>query len=76
MENTCRLYTVATPDVTTGTFRQNRTVATPAARTGTRDELDVVFVENVHDPDPADEQYEMTILYLIRDHGRLRIETD
>ena len=67
---------VATPDVTTETFRQNKTIATPATRTGTRDELDVVFVENVYDPDPADEQYETTILYLIRDHGRLRIETD
>jgi SAM-dependent methyltransferase len=67
---------VATPDVTTETFRQNRTIVTPAARTGTRDALDVVFVENVYDPDPADEHYETTILYLIRDHGRLRIETD
>ena len=67
---------VATPDVTTETFRQNRTIATPATRTGTRDELDVVFIENVYDPDPADEQYETTILYLIRDHGHLRIETD
>ena len=67
---------VATPDVTAETFRQNKTIATPARRTGIRDELDVVFVENVYDPDPADEQYEMTILYLIRDHGQLRIETD
>ena len=67
---------VATPDVTTETFRQNRTIATPGTRTGTREELDVVFVENVYDPDPADEQYEATVLYLIRDHGRLRIETD
>lgn len=67
---------VATPDVTTETFRQNKTIATPATRTGTRDELDVVFVENAYDPDPADEQYETTILYLIRDRGVLRIETD
>jgi SAM-dependent methyltransferase len=67
---------VATPDVTTETFRQNRTIATPATRTGTRADLDVVFVENVYDPDPSDEQYETTILYLIRDHGHLRIETD
>lgn len=67
---------VATPDVTTETFRQNKTIATPATRTGTRGELDIVFVENVYDPDPADEQYETTILYLIRDHGHLRIETD
>jgi SAM-dependent methyltransferase len=63
---------IATPDVTTETFQQNKTTTTPASRDG----LDVVFVENVYDPDPADEQYETTILYLIRDRGRLRIETD
>ena len=63
---------IATPDVTLETFQQNRTTTTPA----TRDELDLVFVENVYDPDPTDEHYETTILYLIRDHGRLRIETD
>lgn len=63
---------IVTPDVTTETFRQNKTGITPAARDG----LDVVFVENVYDPDPADEQYETTILYLIRDRGRLRIESD
>lgn len=67
---------VATPDVTVETFQQNRTIATPASRTGPGDGLDVVFIENVYDPDPADEQYEATVLYLIRDHGRLRIETD
>jgi hypothetical protein len=38
--------------------------------------MDVVFIENVYDPDPTDEHYETTILYLIRDRGRLRIETD
>lgn len=63
---------IATPDVTIETFQQNKTTTTPA----TRDGLDVVFVENVFDPDPTDEQYETTILYLIRDHGRLRIETE
>lgn len=67
---------VATPDVTTETFRQNRTVVTPATHADTRADVDVVFVENVYDPDPADEQYETTILYLIRDHGNLRIESD
>ncbi len=63
---------IATPDVTIETFRQNRTTTTPATREG----LDVVFVENVYDPDATDEQYETTILYLIREQGRLRIETD
>jgi SAM-dependent methyltransferase len=63
---------IATPDVTIETFLQNRTTTTRA----TRDGLDVVFVENVFDPDATDEQYETTILYLIRQNGRLRIETD
>lgn len=63
---------IATPDVTTETFRQNRTTTTEASKDG----LDVVFVENVYDPDPADEQYETTILYLIRENGRLQIESD
>jgi len=63
---------IVTPDVTRETFQQNKTTVTHAARDG----LDVVFVENVHDPDPTDESYETTILYLIRDHGPLRIETD
>ena len=63
---------VATPDATIESFQQNKTTTTPA----TRDGLDVVFIENVYDPDPTDEHYETTILYLIRDHGRLRIETD
>jgi hypothetical protein len=58
--------------VTTETFQQNKTSTTPATRAG----VDVVFVENVYDPDPTDEQYETTILYLIREQGRLRIETD
>lgn len=67
---------IATPDVTRETFRQNKTTVTSAKRTVKRDGLEVVFIENTYDPDPADDQYETTILYLIRDHGRLRIETD
>lgn len=63
---------IATPDVTTETFRQNDTSSTTASRDG----LDVVFVENVYDPDPTDEQYETTVLYLIREHGHLRIKAD
>ena len=63
---------IATPDVTTETFVQNRTTTTPA----TGDGVEVVFVENVYDPDPTDERYETTIIYLIRQDGQLRIETD
>jgi ubiquinone/menaquinone biosynthesis C-methylase UbiE len=63
---------VVTPDVTTETFQQNKTTTTAA----TKGNVDVVFVENAYDADPTDEQYETTILYLIRDHGMLRIETE
>jgi len=63
---------IATPDVTKETFQQNRTTVTPSAR----GDLHVVFIENTHDPDPTDDHYETTIVYLIRDHGRLRVETD
>lgn len=67
---------IATPDVTTETFQQNRTTVTEAAPGTTPPGVEVVFVENTYDPDPMDQAYEATILYLIREHGRLRIETD
>jgi SAM-dependent methyltransferase len=63
---------IATPDATVESFQQNKT----STHSATRDGLDVVFIENVYDPDPTDEQYEATILYLIREQGSLRIETE
>ncbi len=63
---------VVTPDVTVENFQQNKTSTCSATRAG----VEVVFIENVYDPDPTDEQYETTILYLIREQGKLRIETD
>lgn len=63
---------IVTPDVTIESFVQNKTT-TALSRQGA---VEVVFVENVYDPDPADDHYETTILYLIRDQGRLRVETD
>lgn len=63
---------VVTADETAETFRQNRTRTTQVSREG----LDVVFIENVYDPDPTDERYETTVLYLIREQGRLRVERD
>ena len=67
---------IITPDVTAENFRQNHTTVTPAAPGTAPPGLEVVFVENIYDPDPTDQQYETTVLYLIRDRGRLRIETD
>ncbi|KAA0874145.1 class I SAM-dependent methyltransferase [Nitrincola tapanii] len=63
---------VVTPDLTPESFEQNK-ITTYTVK---RDDLDVVFIENIYDPDPLDDQYETTILYLIREQGVLRIETD
>jgi SAM-dependent methyltransferase len=67
---------IVTPDDTTETFIQNRTTATPGAGAAGPPSKDVVFIENVYDPDPADDHYEATLIYLIREDGRLRVETD
>ncbi len=53
-------------------FQQNRTERA-ACRQG---DVELVFIENYYDPDPADTTYEMTFVYLIRRGGRLTIETD
>jgi len=67
---------ITTPDVTTETFYQNQTAATPATNKDKPESIDVVFIENLYDPDPKDEHYEATIVYVIRENGILRIETD
>ena len=67
---------VVTPDETKETFAQNRTAATQGIPTAETPDVEVVFVENSYDPDPADDSYEATMVYLIRENGRLRVETD
>jgi len=67
---------VVVPDDTKESFVQNRTSATPAVGEATPVNVDVVFVENSYDPDPEDDHYEATIVYLIREDGRLRVERD
>jgi len=67
---------IVTPDVTTETFQQNRTVITPASGKSKPENIDVVFIENVYDPDPSDDRYETTMIYLIRENSILRVESD
>jgi SAM-dependent methyltransferase len=67
---------VVSPDDTKETFVQNHTVATPAVSRTERGMVEVVFVENRYDPDPNDDQCEGTMVYLIRENGALRVETD
>ena len=63
-------------DDTKETFVQNHTVATPATGKRKPANVEVMFVENSYDPDPRDDWYEGTMVYLIREDGRLRVETD
>ncbi len=67
---------VVTVDMSTETFCQNITSVTHGLKREDQEDVDVVFVENIYDPDPSDTRYETTIVYLIREKGRLRIETD
>ncbi len=67
---------IATPDVTTETFRQNETSGTAAAGQTEKGRVAVTFIENHFDPNPADDHYDATLLYLIRRNGRLRIVAD
>ncbi len=61
-------YVEETPD----RFQQNGT----STSTRVQGDLEVVLIENDYDPDPSDTIYEMTFVYLIRQAGQLRIETD
>jgi len=67
---------VCGPDDTKETFSQNRTSISYAASASKPEHIDVVFVENNFDPEPDDTVYEATIIYLIREYGKLRIEHD
>lgn len=67
---------VVTPDDTMETFLQNRTVVTSSVSERKPDNVEVVFIENNFDPDPTDEHYELTMIYLIREDNKLRVETD
>jgi SAM-dependent methyltransferase len=67
---------LVTPDLTRETFQQNRTIASVANATAKPPDIDVVFLENDYDFDPTDDFYDCTIIYVIRESGKMRIETD
>jgi SAM-dependent methyltransferase len=60
------------PEEYVGRFEQNRTRVIH----GSRDDVEVVFVENQYDPDTKDTEYDCTFVYLIRKSGKLDIQTD
>ena len=55
-----------------GRFEQNGT----GISRHIRDDLDIVFIENYYDPDPADTVMELTFLFIIRMGGKLDVVTD
>ena len=67
---------VGGPDHVKETFRQNCTRISEADSPDKPASIEVTFVENDYDPDPTDDTYEFTLIYLIRENGVLRIETD
>jgi SAM-dependent methyltransferase len=67
---------VVTPDITSESFSQNKTTIAHGVDRLKPKDVDILFVENVYDPDPSDERYEATLVYLIRKKGRLRVESD
>ncbi len=67
---------IVSPDVTRESFIQNRTETWCSSKPELPDQAEIVFIENSYDPDPSDRVFEATFVYLIREQGRLRIETD
>jgi len=55
-----------------GGFKQNHTEYS----THSKGDITITFIENYYDPDPTDTTLELTFVYLIRNRGQLRIETD
>ena len=53
-------------------FVQNKTQSTLSKT----DTMEVTFIENNYDPDPNDDTFETTMIYLIREKGKSRIEHD
>jgi len=53
-------------------FQQNTTMCS----THTSGDVEITFIQNYYDPDPADTSYEATFVFLIRRGGKLEIHTD
>ena len=67
---------VVTPEETKETFRQNHVKVSEIGGRLKPGNLDVVVIETSQDPDPTDDTAESVMIYLIREDGKLRVETD
>jgi SAM-dependent methyltransferase len=53
-------------------FVQNKT----SVSGHTKGDVEIIFIENMYDPDPADTTYEVTFVYLIRRGGKQEVQID
>jgi len=60
------------PDLFKESFPQNKTVPFTNSVGG----VEITFIENYYDPDPSDDTYESTFIFLIRRGKKLEIEID
>jgi ubiquinone/menaquinone biosynthesis C-methylase UbiE len=67
---------VVTPEETKESFRQNHVKVSEIGGRLKPDNLEVVVIETSQDPDPTDDTAESVMVYLIREDGKLRVETD
>lgn len=63
---------ITMPDYCKDSFSQNRTEVS----TSKTDNMVITVIENNYDPISNDDTYEMTLIFLIRENGKLRIEHD
>ena len=59
-------------EMTKENFHQNRMLCS----THVKDDIEITFMENYFDSNPGDTICEMTLVFLIRQRGRLKIEND
>lgn len=59
-------------EMTKENFQQNRMFCS----THIKDDIEITFMENYFDSNPGDAICEMTLVFLIRQGGKLRIEND
>ena len=59
-------------EMTKDNFHQNKMLCT----THVKDDIEITFIENYFDSNPGDTICEMTLVFLIRQGGRLKIEND
>ncbi len=67
---------ITCPDTLKESFRNNNTQVWSGEKEILPDHIEITYIENNFDPDPKDTSFETTFIYLIREHGRLRIEKD